>query len=75
MNASTTTDRSDPRYLDAGNIRAVLVAWIGDAEMGAWADDDEDAFRSAVLDEARQPSAFGPDYDPDGEDALVIERA
>ena len=70
MNASTT-DRNDRRYLDAGNIRAALAAGIGDAEMGAWADDDADAFREAVLDEARQPSAFGPDY---GGEGLVIER-
>lgn len=75
MNASSTTGRNDPRYVDSTDTRAVLRAWVNGADMGAWADDDEDAFRAAVIDEARQERAFSPDCDPDGEDALVIERA
>jgi hypothetical protein len=67
------TDRNDARYLDSGNIRAILHAWINDADMGCWADDDEEAFREAVIDEMRHAAAGGPGFDYDGED-LVIER-
>ena len=46
--------RHDARYLyEHGDSRAVLLAWWYDQSMGAWADDDYDAFRAAVEDELR----------------------
>ena len=43
--------RHDPRYVDEGDSRARLGAWWGDLPMGAWTDDDESAFREAVIDQ------------------------
>lgn len=60
------TTRTDPRYLpDCDPIpdEAVLFAWIfeGCMPMGCWADDDEESFRLAIIDQLRHD---GLDYDP-----------
>lgn len=43
---------TDPRYVASVDARAVLRAWVNDADMGGWTDGDEDAFRAAVIAEA-----------------------
>ena len=44
--------KSDARYIyDTDDRRPVILeAWWNDVPCGGWADDDEDAFRSAVID-------------------------
>ena len=43
--------------IDSNDPRAILRAWINDADMGGWPNDDADAFRAAVVAEAAR--AFG----------------
>ena len=45
--------RHDPRYVDEDDSRAKLGAYWGDLPMGAWTDEDEDAFREAVIDQLK----------------------
>lgn len=51
------TTRTDSRYVQSDDTRAVLRAWGGDdltMDMGGWTDGDEDAFFAAVQDESRR---------------------
>ena len=49
-----TVTRNDARYItEHDSDGVVLVAWYGEIPMGAWTDDDAEAFRDAVEDELR----------------------
>jgi len=53
MNKNTVT-RNDARYItEHDGDGVVLVAWYNELPMGAWTDDDAEAFRDAVKDELR----------------------
>lgn len=65
------TTRFDPRYVQSHDDRAILRAWLNDADMGGWTDSDADAFFAAVVDEASAQLAGGETLD---EDAIRIER-
>ena len=45
------TDRNDPRYVDDDDKRARLIAHWEDLPMGGWSDDNESAFREALVDQ------------------------
>jgi hypothetical protein len=51
---------SDPRYVDSDDARARLTAYWHDLPMGGWTDDDEPAFRAAVI------AQLSDDLVPDG---------
>tara|TARA_R110000787_G_scaffold57156_2_gene130792 strand:- start:90 stop:599 length:510 start_codon:yes stop_codon:yes gene_type:complete len=50
----------DPRYVDSDDARARLTAYWGELPMGGWTDDDEPAFRDAVI------AQLSEDLLPDG---------
>jgi hypothetical protein len=54
--------RHDPRYLvHNDDPSAVLVGWWNDLPMGAWTDDNSEAFFAAIADELKH--AVGDDFD------------
>jgi len=73
-NETTKTNRLDPRYLaDASHPSAVLVAWFNDLPMGAWSDNDREAFLAAIIDELRELDWNPEDADFDTDDISIEE--
>jgi len=56
--------RDDPRYIDGDDKRARLIAHWNELPMGGWTDDNESAFREAVV------SQLSDDLIPDGSATL-----
>ena len=55
---------NDPRYVDSDDARARLTAYWGEVPVGGWTDDDEPAFRAAVI------AQLSDDLIPDGSATL-----